>query len=229
MSNELIISHTIETIDSREVARMIEMQHKNLLKKIRNYEDILLSSKLSPVEFFVPSEYEDSTGRTLKCYLLTKKGCEMVANKLTGEKGVIFTAQYVNRFEEMEKAIKTPALPNNYLEALERLVDEVKYNQQLILENNQLKFKLECKENKVNRLWSTEEIAKEHNMSAKALNKVLQNQKIQYSRKGRWHLYRRYKNKGYVKIKHNWLKWTNEGRLFIEQTILCIENTHKMI
>lgn len=226
--NKLVIDH-IETIDSREVAEMIGVRHTHLLEKVRNYEGILTSRNLGSLEFFIPSEYQDTKGEVRKCYLLTKKGCEMVANKLTGEKGVIFTAQYVNRFEEMEKAIKTPALPNNYLEALERLVDEVKYNQQLILENNQLKFKLECKENKVNRLWSTEEIAKEHNMSAKALNKVLQNQKIQYSRKGRWHLYRRYKNKGYVKIKHNWLKWTNEGKLFIEQTILCIENTHKMI
>lgn len=216
--NKLVIDH-IETIDSREVARMIDMKHKDLLKKVRNYEDILTSAKLRPLDFFIPSEYQDTKGETRKCYLLTKKGCEMVANKLTGEKGVIFTAQYVNRFEEMEKAIKTPALPNNYLEALERLVDEVKYNQQLILENNQLKFKLECKENKVNRLWSTEEIAKEHNMSAKALNKVLQNQKIQYSRKGRWYLYRRYKNKGYTKTKSNWLKWTNEGKLFIEKIL----------
>lgn len=227
--SKLIIANHIETIDSREVAEMIGMRHRDLLRKIREYQQILDSAKLRSPQFFIESSYINNQNKEQPCYLLTKKGCEMVANKLTGEKGVIFTAQYVNRFEEMEKAIKTPALPNNYLEALERLVDEVKYNQQLILENNQLKFKLECKENKVNRLWSTEEIAKEHNMSAKALNKVLQNQKIQYSRKGRWHLYRRYKNKGYVKIKHNWLKWTNEGRLFIEQTILCIENTHKMI
>lgn len=32
----------------------------------------------------------------------------MVANKLTGEKGVIFTAKYVNRFAEMEQKIKIP-------------------------------------------------------------------------------------------------------------------------
>ena len=32
----------------------------------------------------------------------------MVANKLTGEKGVIFTAKYVNRFAEMEQKIKLP-------------------------------------------------------------------------------------------------------------------------
>ena len=72
------------TVDSREVAEMIEVTHANLLKKIRVYEDILLKSKLTSVDFFIPSEYQDTTGRTLKCYLLTKMGCEMVANKLTG-------------------------------------------------------------------------------------------------------------------------------------------------
>lgn len=108
MDNELINTSAIETIDSREVAEMVGIQHKDLLKKIRNYEGILTSAKLRPLEFFVPSEYQDNKGETRKCYLLTKKGCEMVANKLTGEKGVIFTAKYVNRFAEMEQKIKLP-------------------------------------------------------------------------------------------------------------------------
>jgi phage regulator Rha-like protein len=30
----------------------------------------------------------------------------MVANKMTGEKGVLFTAAYVIKFEEMEKTLK---------------------------------------------------------------------------------------------------------------------------
>jgi phage antirepressor YoqD-like protein len=30
----------------------------------------------------------------------------MVANKMTGEKGVLFTAAYVTKFEEMEKALQ---------------------------------------------------------------------------------------------------------------------------
>ena len=37
----------------------------------------------------------------------------MVANKLTGEKGILFTAEYVERFNEMEKAIKTPQVTPN--------------------------------------------------------------------------------------------------------------------
>lgn len=221
MDNQLMNTSAIETIDSREVAEMVGMRHADLLKKVSNYEGILLNEKFRSVDFFIPSEYQDSTGRTLNCYLLTKKGCEMVANKLTGEKGVIFTAQYVNRFEQMEKHIKqqAPALPSNYLEALEKLVDEVKLNNQLVLENNQLRFKLECKEIEKNRLYTIEEIGKEHGMSARELNKFLHNAGVQYTRKGRWYLYRKYKNKGYVKGSHNWLKWTNEGKLFIEQLL----------
>ena len=106
MDNQLMNTSTIETIDSREVAEMIEVRHDNLVKKIRNYQQILDSSKLRSQDFFVPRTYINSQNKEQPCYLLTKKGCEMVANKLTGEKGVIFTAKYVNRFEEMEKHIK---------------------------------------------------------------------------------------------------------------------------
>ena len=108
MNNQLINASATETIDSREVAEMVDMEHKNLLSKIRKYIEILDGSKLSSHQFFVPSTYVNNQNKEQPCYLLTKKGCEMVANKLTGEKGVIFTAKYVNRFEEMKKQIKIP-------------------------------------------------------------------------------------------------------------------------
>lgn len=224
MSNQLINVSSVETIDSREVAEMVDMRHDNLLKKVSNYEKILLNSKLSSVNFFVPSEYQDKTGRTLKCYLLTKKGCEMVANKLTGEKGVIFTAKYVNRFEEMEKHIKqqTPALPSNYLEALERLVDEVKMNEQLVLENRQLRFKLEGKEVKQvedERLYTVDEIARANRMTARELNKFLNVIGVQYTRKGRWYLYSKYSKKGFTQGSASWLRWTEKGKNFIEELL----------
>lgn len=115
MNNELMSTNTTNTIESREVAEMIGMQHKNLLLKIRNYIKILDSSKLSSpqnqsanaklrsLDFFIPSEYVNSQNKKQPAFLLTKQGCEMVANKLTGEKGVLFTAKYVERFNEMEK------------------------------------------------------------------------------------------------------------------------------
>lgn len=215
---------TIETIDSREVAEMIEVTHGSLLKKVRNYEEILTKSKLTSLDFFIPSEYKDTKGEIRNCYLLTKKGCEMVANKLTGEKGVIFTAKYVNRFEEMENHIKqqTPTLPSNYLEALERLVDEVKMNEQLVLENRQLRFKLEGKEVKQvedERLYTVDEIARAHHMTARELNKFLNVTGVQYTRKGRWYLYSKYSKKGLTQGSASWLRWTEKGKNFIEELL----------
>lgn len=94
-----------QTVNSREVAKMIDVQHKNLLQKIRNYEDILAGSDFSSLDFFIPSTYLDAQKKSRDCYLLTKKGCEMVANKITGEKGILFTAKYVEAFNDMEKKI----------------------------------------------------------------------------------------------------------------------------
>ena len=44
-----------------------------------------------------------SQNKTQPCYNVTHKGCEFIANKLTGIKGTEFTARYVNRFHELEE------------------------------------------------------------------------------------------------------------------------------
>lgn len=93
------------TLDSREVAEMIEKNHKDLLRDIRRYEKQMTESKIAPSEFFRENTYMDSTGRMLPCYDITRKGCEFIANKLTGIKGTQFTARYINRFHEMEDII----------------------------------------------------------------------------------------------------------------------------
>lgn len=54
-----------KTIDSREVAEMINVQHKDLLKKIRGYEDILTGAKFRSLDFFIPNEYKDNKGETV--------------------------------------------------------------------------------------------------------------------------------------------------------------------
>ena len=92
--------------DSREVALMVEKEHKNLLRDIKGYAKVLDGSNMSGHDFFIPSLYINSQNKEQPCYLLTKKGCEMVANKMTGIKGVLFTATYVTKFAEMEEHIK---------------------------------------------------------------------------------------------------------------------------
>ena len=94
-------------VDSRDVAVAIERPHKDLLHTIRGYCAILNESKISPVDFFVEGEYEDAKGEMRPCYLITRKGCDMIANKLTGKKGVLFTAAYVTAFEKMTEQLTT--------------------------------------------------------------------------------------------------------------------------
>lgn len=106
--------HGKSVIDSREVAEMVEKNHKDLLRDIRGYIKIMekfTERNFAPSDFFIPSTYQDSTGRELPCYLITKKGCDMIANKLTGEKGVLFTAAYVTAFEDMKRALDAPRRP----------------------------------------------------------------------------------------------------------------------
>lgn len=136
MKPEIIKFDGQQTIDSREVAKMIGKQHKNLIRDIRRYiKDMEAGSKLSPLSFFIKSSYEDAQGKTRDCYLLTKKGCEFVANKMTGQKGTIFTAQYVTLFNDYEQeqlvAIQhlTPEeleVKRAYIAAMNRQTDEIK-------------------------------------------------------------------------------------------------------
>ena len=96
-----------QTIPSMEVAEMVEMEHKYLMRNIRRYTGEMTGAKISPVEFWNVSAYKDSKGENRPCYLVTKKGCEFIAHKMTGAKGAIFTARYITRFHDMENALKT--------------------------------------------------------------------------------------------------------------------------
>lgn len=91
-----------QTLDSMEVAKMIEKEHKMLLRDLRRYTNQFNQCNIAPVDFFYESTYKDKKGETRPCYRITKKGCEFIAHKLTGVKGTIFTARYINRFHEME-------------------------------------------------------------------------------------------------------------------------------
>lgn len=118
--------NNVQTISSREVAEMMETRHDNLMNKIEKHTEILekvTDLKIKVSDLWQLSSYRDNTGRTLKEYQVTKKGCEFLAHKTTGEKGDIFTVKYMNKFEEMEQYIKEqePKMPTTYKEALNKM------------------------------------------------------------------------------------------------------------
>lgn len=94
-----------EVVDSRQVADVIGKNHFDLLRDIRKYCDYLGESKIAVTDFFIESTYTTEQNKEMPCYLCTRKGCEMIANKLTGQKGIVFTALYINAFHEMETHI----------------------------------------------------------------------------------------------------------------------------
>lgn len=96
----------VETVDSRQVAEAVGKEHKELLKNIRKYCEYLGESKISLTDFFIESTYITEQNKSLPCFLCTRKGCEMIANKITGQKGVVFTAMYVNAFHDMEERVR---------------------------------------------------------------------------------------------------------------------------
>lgn len=131
-------------VDSREVAEMTSIRHGDLLEKIRNYIKYLTNGEFRSLDFFIESKYIDSKGEDRTHYFLTKKGCDMIANKMTGEKGVLFTATYIDTFYEYEEALKSqsqPSLPQTYKEALVALLEKVEENEKLTIENQTLKPK----------------------------------------------------------------------------------------
>ncbi len=91
--------------DSRDVAEAIEREHGKLLRTIREYCAYLREAKIGLSDFFVEATYTSEQNKEMPCYLITRKGCDMIANKLTGKKGVLFTAAYVTAFEKMHEQL----------------------------------------------------------------------------------------------------------------------------
>lgn len=117
-------NNQLVTIDSREVAEMLGKEHSYVLEMIQGREGklgiipVLENANLAVSNYFIQSTYRSGT-REYKCYLVTKMGCELLGNKQQGEKGILFTAKYVERFNKMEQAIKGQLKPLTTEEMLE--------------------------------------------------------------------------------------------------------------
>jgi len=106
------------TIDTRDISDFTEIPHYVVLRKldgIKNKDgitkfsgivEVLREAKISVDKYFVESMYVDAKGEKRKCYLCTRIGCDLLANKFNGQKGIIFTAKYVDMFNKMEKTLR---------------------------------------------------------------------------------------------------------------------------
>ena len=106
----------IPVIDSREVARMMEKTHKEILRYIEGDDSVISIAECIEKQgallssYFIESSYYTDDNRKCKCYLVTKKGCELLGNKQKGEKGMLFSIAYVERFNAMEKELNSKSV-----------------------------------------------------------------------------------------------------------------------
>ena len=112
---------TVKTIPSYEVAEMMNKQHWEVLRMLEGYEPskgsksrrvvgiipILTNNNVVVSDYFIENTYKDASGKQNKYYECSKLGCDMLANKMSGEKGILFTAKYVKKFNAMEKLINS--------------------------------------------------------------------------------------------------------------------------
>lgn len=129
-------------ITSLEIAEMLEMEHYDVLKKLEGTTradgsvkqigiiPVLTQGNFPVSDYFLASSYKDASGKENKCYLVTRLGCDFLANKFTGEKGIIFTAKYVKRFHEMEDMLK-PKIPITYRDAVAQLLESLDREEEL--------------------------------------------------------------------------------------------------
>lgn len=169
--NELI-NVKIETKDgvnfvsSRVIADQLGKRHSdvvNQISKISNDENVRRS--------FVLSSYVHN-GNVYNEYLLTKDGFIIYMFNIQGYNN--FKMAYINRFNEMEKALKAmqPKLPQTYKEALKELLVQVEENERLQIENKDMKPKAEYFDEIVDRggLTNFRDTAKLLGVSEKALS-----------------------------------------------------------
>lgn len=208
-----------ECMTSKEIADLTGKEHKIVMRDIRNLIDQLGENN---GYIFVLVEYTDAKGEKRPMYELDKKSCLLLASGYN----VVLRSKIIDRWEELEAKERrnVPALPQTYLEALKALVKSEEEKQQALLEAKEAKdhVKLLVHNGKT---YTSSEIAKELGMkSAIALNKLLEEKRIQYKQNGTWLMYSEHSEKGYTSVKQIQLdngtiqydrRWTGKGRDFI--------------
>ena len=217
-------------VSSRVVAQGLGKRHSDVLESI---DRILTSGDFRSL--CISTTYEDKKGEERREYLLTKDGFTLYMFNIQGYND--FKMAYINRFNEMEKALESKQLPKTFAQALRAYADEVEKNEQLRLEVGQQKqviSELQPKATYYDLILSSvdcltvTQIAKDYGMTAQTLNQFLFENKIQFKQSGTWLLYQNHADKGYTKSetvpitykngekgsKLN-TKWTQKGRLFL--------------
>jgi phage antirepressor YoqD-like protein/predicted transcriptional regulator len=219
------------TMSSKEIADMTGKQHPHVMRDIRNMEQNLANPDLDSL--WKLGTQADSQGKRRPVYHLTKKGSLMLATKYNDN----IRLKLIDRWEELEKQSMLP----NTKQLAQMVIAAEEEKERLQLENSRKDETIKLQAPKVEYhdkvlqstgTYNTNQIAKELGMSARSLNKRLNELRVQYKQGGTWLLYQKYQSKGYTKTRTYTYNdqygiestamqtvWTETGRKFVHSLL----------
>ena len=218
------------------IAEIFGKRHDTVLRDIQNLD---CPSDFSLHNFVETPYVHEQNGQTYRMYEMTKDGFSFLVMGYTGSKAAKFKVDFINEFNKREDMLKSDdyilfraaQIQEKKILALE---SELSIKQQVLeiqeVQIKELAPKAEYTDTvlKSAETYATTRIAQEIGVSAIALNKKLQERRIQRKVDGQWILYAQYLDKGYAKshtvpyVKSNGetgtntqTVWTEKGRQFI--------------
>ena len=210
-------------------------------KVCRDIESLDCPEDFNAANFGVIS-FKDSMNREQRAYEITKDGFSFLVMGYTGAKAAKFKVDFINEFNKRENMLKSDEyilmrsqqiLQNNF-KALE--MDLYRHKEIIEVQDKEIKELVPKAEytDKVlqsKNAFTVTQVAKELDMSAEKLNKILAEKKIQFKQRDQWLLYADYSGKGYThtdtwsknvngeeRTYHNTV-WTEKGRKFIHDIL----------
>lgn len=95
--------------DSRSVSKHFGKRHDNVMAAIRG----LLENQETQKMFHETTYVNEQNGQTYPMYLMNRDGFSLLVMGFTGAKALEWKLKYIDAFNAMEKAIKTPQLTPN--------------------------------------------------------------------------------------------------------------------
>lgn len=227
---------------SRDIAEHFGKEHKNVLRDIETLQEGMLNFEQTPM-FFKTTYKNQQNGQEYPMYLMNRDGFTLLAMGFTGKAALEWKLKYIEAFNAMESELRSQqtALPQDYPSALRALADKAERVLALESENERQKQVIadfEPIRQYVDTILESAatltitQIAADYDLSARTLNKILNEEGVQHMVNGQWILYKRHMGMGYTKSKTIQFnrsdgtpdtkmstQWTQKGRLFLHNIL----------
>ncbi|MGV6830328.1 MAG: Rha family transcriptional regulator [bacterium] len=124
MRNLVFLNNGEAVTSSRLIANKFNKRHCDVLRRLRNMK----CSTDFTARNFALSEYLDDSGKRNSEYIITRDGFVFLVMGFTGQDAARFKEEYINRFNEMERHLKTKT---SSLDVMQAMLDNLKEQKQV--------------------------------------------------------------------------------------------------